>query len=748
MKQLMTYLFLSVLTWMAAVLQADVVIENPVCRLVISAEGHATSLVEKSTGEELLVKGARTPFATLLQNRAYDNEYKLMMPAKPWTHRANRITRTGDELRIEFEDEFDVAVLKIREESDFIGFELSRIDYRFEDFGDKRKTEIDGLQFLRLPLRRRACLGRGLNVTHDDRVAAAVMAARCETRVDAEAREDGGLLFWAGTEKKPGILNFNAILAVTAKPRFLDAVDHMERVYDLPRGVESRRRADAAEACYYVTRAAGIDLDREIARAKQGGFRLMMFDLQPMVTTCGSYEPHPKLAGGRDFFRTAAAKCRAAGIELALHNYSSKADVNDPLVRAADPRFATVTTLVLAEPIGPETTELKVEGNRNLLRHELNRTLLKLGDELVMFGEADEGDAQNVFTLKSCRRGVYGTRVSAHARGAEARHLDVDDWPKWIRFDPDTSIQAEAAARIAAYWKDLGCVGYYYDGAEDVPDPYWYYVPKAQLEVHRRLDPVPRWSQSALKSHFGWHLNSHGNAFDIFPPERLRQSMKKYVLRCAAQDAEDFTRVDLGWLRLKPPAKTRPQRRAVKDATQFHRIDVDLGIGMQPDHIEYVFAKALAWDCPVTIQFAERDVAAHPLLDELLAIMRRWQAVRRAGRVSADLKAAMRDPAREFILLNDDPEHPDIAECRMITSDEERPYRALAYTKGGKRHTVYWHLFERDFAPEARFGTSSCGRLGNRRIVLSADDQTARCAIGEKSERTEVVSDDNPIIKR
>ena len=61
----------------------DVVVESRRLRLVLSSDGYAKSLVAKETGEECLMPGVRLPFATMMQKRPYDNEYKLMLPAKP-----------------------------------------------------------------------------------------------------------------------------------------------------------------------------------------------------------------------------------------------------------------------------------------------------------------------------------------------------------------------------------------------------------------------------------------------------------------------------------------------------------------------------------------------------------------------------------------------------------------------------------------------------------------------------------------
>lgn len=700
---------------------ADVVVENADCRLVLSERGYATSLVEKSTGEECLVAGAKVPFATLTQNRPYDNEYKLMLPAKPWTHRANRITRCGDELRIAFEDEFDVAVVKVEEKPGYIGFRLDRVDYRLEDFGCKRRTEIDALALVRLPLRRRGHFGSTLNVTWDDRVASALIASRCETRVDAEEREDGNLLFWAGTEERSGIMDFSAALVTGPKNGFLDAVDAVERDFGLPRGVASRRRADAAESCLFATDFCPERADFHLACAIEGGFRLLMFDLTDVVETTGSYRIRDRWPGGMEGLAAFAEKARGKGVEVAVHAYPTKASVTDPLVAGGrpDPRFNVVCRLPLHAAADAASADVEVEGNRSLLRPENGRRLVRIGDELVLFGGTTEPNAANVFALTNCVRGAMGTKAVAHARGEVAVHLDVDDWPIWVRFDQDTSIQGEAAERIAAYWKAMGLVQCYFDGAEDVPEPYWYYVPRAQLAVYERLDPTPRWCQSALKSHFGWHVNSRGNAFDVFRPERLREAMRKYVLRCAARDADDFSRVDFGWLDMRLPEKVVPSPRPRGSVFVTTGDETNLGIGMQPDHFEYVFSKAAAWDCPVTVQNASAN-RRHPRRADNFLVMRRWQEAVRARRFAEGRLAALGDPDREFFLMDFGGAAPELVEVKRVTADAERPLRAFSFERGGRAGIVYWNMFD-SATPEIRLDLAGfeSSADGGRRILAA-----------------------------
>ena len=688
----------------------DVVVENASCRLTLADEGYAKSLVVKATGEECLLSGMHVPFATLTQNRPYDNEYKLMLPAKPWTHGANLIERRGDELRIGFEDEFDVAVLKIREEDGFLGFELKRIDYRIEDYGVKRKTEIDALSFVRLPLRRRPHFGRTLNVTWDERNAVALVAGRVETRVDADEREDGGLLFWAGTEGRSGILSGSAAIVAAPQADFLDAMDAVERGFGLPRGVASRRDPDITADCYFPILFKPTDLDRHLAAARAGGFGLFLLDITDLVKTTGTYEPTDQYPNGLADFEAIGRKIRAAGLKPALHGYPTKASRTDPTLvgGTVDPRFNSVCELILHEAAAADAVRLVVEGNPRLLRTEDDRRLVQAGNELVAFGGVRETDDENVFVLTNCQRGTRGTKACAHAKGERFRHLDVDDWPIWVRLDPETSATAEHARRIGRIWKAFDPVMFYFDGAEDVPDPYWYYVPRAQLTAWRFLLPIPQYCESALKSHFGWHLNSRGNAFDCFPAERLRTAMKKYTLRCAAQDEDDFTLVNFGWLAMKSP---EPEEKTFR-------------LGMQPDHFEYAFSKALAYGCPVTVEFVTGQFERHPHLKDNLDVIRRWSEAKRLGRVSAELKRAMLDPAREFMMVPGT-EEADIVECHPVF-EEAASLRAFSFVREGRAHIVYWDAFAHEAsAIELKCADVRHAVVGGRRIVSSVETESS-----------------------
>lgn len=674
MKHVLSTLCVLLFPLLAQAGGADVVIENAAVRLVIGADGAARSLIHKSTGEECLAAEVRTPICAITQYRPYDNENFLIYPAKPRVFPACRVERRGDRLYVGFEDTYDIAVIRLDIEDDYIGFSLERVDYRIEAYGVKRQTEIDEFALLRLPLRPRAHFGEWLNVVWDDRVAVNLLGTHPGTRIDAFPTAEATTLY-AGLDAQVGLFGPGAALVVSSRAGLLPAIGQIERDYDLPRGVESRR--DGSYRCsYYSLRGVTPEnIDAHIEYARRGGFRTMMVYYVDFARSCGHYGWREEYPGGMEDLRYVTDRIRAAGMIPGLHFHYSKVGVNDPYINGGHPdtRMSSVCELVLAEPAGAADTVLVVEGNTQGLRREEGRRLLHLGDELISYADCT---TRPPYMLTGCRRGLHNSQPAAHAAGSRARLLDVDDWPLFVRIDQNTGIQREIAGRLGRIYAEAGFRFVYFDGAEDVPMPYWYNVSRSQSVVYDALRPAPLFAEGALKSHFGWHILSRGNAFDIFPPEYIRPAMKKYTLRCAARNAEDFTAVDFGWVNYLAPG----------GAT----------IGMQPDMYEYIYCKALAWDAPVSLVGNLEELRRHPRTEDNLRVMERWERAKLADAFTPEQKERLKDPDREFFLFEDSQGRFELYPCRQLTPDDESGVRAFLFRRGTKSCILYWHTSGED----------------------------------------------------
>ena len=674
MKHVLSTLCVLLFPLLAQAGGADVVIENAAVRLVIGADGAARSLIHKSTGEECLAAEVRTPICAITQYRPYDNENFLIYPAKPRVFPACRVERRGDRLYVGFEDTYDTAVIRLDIEDDYIGFSLERVDYRIEAYGVKRQTEIDEFALLRLPLRPRAHFGEWLNVVWDDRVAVNLLGTHPGTRIDAFPTAEATTLY-AGLDAQVGLFGPGAALVVSSREGLLPAIGQIERDYDLPRGVESRR--DGSYRCsYYSLRGVTPEnIDAHIEYARRGGFRTMMVYYVDFARSCGHYGWREEYPGGMEDLRYVTDRIRAAGMIPGLHFHYSKVGVNDPYINGGHPdtRMNSVCELVLAEPAGAADTVLVVEGNTQGLRREEGRRLLHLGDELISYADCT---TRPPYMLTGCRRGLHNSQPAAHAVGSRARLLDVDDWPLFVRIDQNTGIQREIAGRLGRIYAEAGFRFVYFDGDEEVPMPYWYNVSRSQSVVYDALRPAPLFAEGALKSHFGWHILSRGNAFDIFPPEYIRPAMKKYTLRCAARNAEDFTAVDFGWVNYLAPG----------GAT----------IGMQPDMYEYIYCKALAWDAPVSLVGNLEELRRHPRTEDNLRVMERWERAKLADVFTPEQKERLKDPDREFFLFEDSQGRFELYPCRQLTPDDESGVRAFLFRRGTKSCILYWHTSGED----------------------------------------------------
>lgn len=394
----------------------------------------------------------------------------------------------------------------------------------------KRATEIDEFALLRLPVKERTYFGEWLNVAWDDKVAVNLLGADIATKIDAYQNR-GYRLLYAGMESRVQLMNTQAVLITTTPETILDNIDVVERDYNLPLGARSRR-SEAYKHSYYELRNVATDnIDQHLRYAKQGGFKMVVIYYTDFASSMGHFPWNSRFPNGMEDLKHIAGKIRAAGMIPGFHIHYNKAAKNDPYVSPVpDHRLNLVRAFTLSSAIDATTTTLYVEENPAGSTMEDGRRFLKMGNELVTY---ENYTTEPPYAFTGCGRGALGSTNKALEKGFKFGLLDVDTWPLFVRFDQNTSIQAEVAERIATIYREAGFEFVYFDGAEDVHPPYWYNVSKAQLAVYDKLDPKPLLSEGALKSHFGWHILTRGNAFDLFRPEDIREATNRYTVPVA-----------------------------------------------------------------------------------------------------------------------------------------------------------------------------------------------------------------------
>jgi len=305
-----------------------------------------------------------------------------------------------------------------------------------------------------------------------------------------------------------------------------------------------------------------------------------------------------------------------------------------------------------------------------------DRRILKIQNELVTY---ETFTATPPYQFLNCTRGALNTIPESHEEASRLGLLDVDTWPIFVLFAQNTNIQEEVADRLGKIYREAGFKFTYFDGAEDVPAPFWFTISQAQLLVLRQLEPKPLFAEGSCKSHFSWHILTRGNAFDVAKPEQMKAATRAYPAAEIQRVAKDFTSINFGWIGYWAPSKET--------------------IGTQPDMIEYTTSRAAAWDCPISLSesLGETDLLssleAHPRTADNLEVIRRWEDVRARAWLTQEQKIALRNLEQEHTLLVDEGGEFVLVPWDQIegVAGANAPARAFIFERRGNVWVAYWH---------------------------------------------------------
>jgi hypothetical protein len=651
----------------------EIVLENREFRLILSGKGISRSLVHKRSGQECLEPDAEIPFCTITQYRPYDGEVQLAFPCKAKVFRPAEVRREGDLLLVDFELVDHRLEIRVKETDSYIGFTLEKarskgIPNHWVQW-EKRPSPLDEVCFMQLPVRDRENFGEWLNAMWDNEVAVNLLATDPYPMIDGLERRKHHI-FHATALRDVKLEGLGAALIVTDTNRLLDRVAKVEEDFDLPRGVQSRRLPEYPYSYYWVSHITPENVDEHIEYARQGGFQTFMIYYTAFAQAPGHYEFRKEFPRGMADLQGIVRKIRQAGMIPGLHHHYNKTFGKDPYVSPVpDPRLNLRKIFTLSEDLDATSSRITVEENPEWSDLESADKYLKIGDELIEYGSFTT-DRPYAFT--GCQRGIFETTPANHRRGLKFGLLGEVAGVVGV-YDQRTSIQEEVADRLGKLYQEAGFEFAYFDGAEDVPPPYWFTVSRAQWLVWKAMEPKPLFSEGACKSHFSWHILSRGNAFDIFVPELIKEATKAYAGEEAPRIAKDFTGLNFGWVGYWDPS--------------------DKTIGTQPDMLEYVTSRAAAWDSPISFRGELPQFKRHPRTSDNLEVLRRWEEVRVKRWLQPQDKERLKNWDQEHILLIDEAGQFELQECEQIkaAAGGDAQLRASLFERRGSPWVVYWH---------------------------------------------------------
>lgn len=650
----------------------EIIIENEQLRLILDSNCIARSLICKSSGEECLANGKNMSLFSVTQERPYNNENKLIYMNKRTTYQANRVRREENRLIVGFETAPYEAIVEITEAPMYIGFTLIDFIVHPTDYPDLAMSvpPVAEFRFLQLPVRDREHFGEWLNVCWDNQTGINVLSTSPDARIGAEKR-DGYRIFSADAVRDIKLQGCGAALIVSAVDQLLDCVAAAERDYGLPEGVESRRNPLINASIYWTGSINPSNADEHILYAGKGGFRLMLIYYSAIFkegkgySLCGNYDYKDEYPSGAEDLKKMLQKLKVAGITPGIHFLHTHIGVESRYITPfADHRLNLSRQFMLSKPVSEDDTVIYVEQNPCKAVMADGCRILKFEGELISY---ESYSAVKPYCFTGCSRGYLNTAAQTHGRGTMGGILDVSEFGATsVYLDQNTDLQEEIADKIAEAY-NCGFEFVYFDGSEGTNAPFDFHIPNAQYRVYRKFRNAPIFCEGAAKAHFGWHMLSGGNAFDVFPTDVFKEKIREFPMKDAEHMQNDFTRVNFGWW-------------AFRNDTQ-------------PDIYEYGMSRAAAWDCSATIMENVKVFHSNPRTDDVLEVVRRWEEVRERKWLTEEQKSMLRKGTQEHALLINEQGEYELVPYEAVAgaARDSGDLQAFYFARGDRNYVVCWH---------------------------------------------------------
>ena len=304
------------------------------------------------------------------------------------------------------------------------------------------------------------------------------------------------------------------------------------------------------------------NVDEHIFYAEKGGFKKILIYYTAMCIEdgykyTGDYDLNEFFSNGFKDLEEMLNKIKKAGIIPGLHFLHSHIGIKSRYVTPkADHRLNHTRYLTLSKPLEIDDTVVYVEQNPEGTPLNPVFQVLKFDGEIIHY---DSYTTEPPYCFKGCKRGYYNTDITTHSMGIIGGVLDISEFGAMsVYTDERTSLQDEVAEKIAKIY-NTGFEFVYFDGSEGTNPPFEFYISYAQYKVYKKLKKEPLFCEGAAKTHFGWHMLSGGNAFDVFPTNLFKEKIAEFPMTAAPKTSNSFTGLNFGWWRFEELLKNTQQ---------------------------------------------------------------------------------------------------------------------------------------------------------------------------------------------
>ncbi len=357
----------------------------------------------------------------------------------------------------------------------------------------------------------------------------------------------------------------------------------------------------------------------------------------------GDYTPNPKIfPKGRESVKAVIDKLHAAGISAGLHTYAFFIAKDSPYITPKpDSRLGKDAKFTLAADLSAEATETPVVETTEKMSaltgfFVQNSATIQIEDELIDYKTVRKTEP---YAFVECTRGAYGTKVSAHPRGAAVHHLK--ECFGLFTPDADSTLLTEVAANTASAFNECGFDMIYLDALDGEgvlagPEWAWHYGSKFVFEIANRLKKPALFEMSTFHHHL-WYVRARMGAWDA----GLRDHKRYIDVHVAANNSmwNTYLPMNLGWWAVK----------TWEDGPWVTQIEPNF-----PEDIEYLMGKGLANGMGFSLMGVNPlTIKKTPAFARLAPIFREYEALRHAHSVPESIQAKLREPKACFTLSRD-----------------------------------------------------------------------------------------------
>lgn len=622
------------------------------------------SLTETQTRRSLLATDRKTPIAF------------VQLDGK--THSANSARREDNRLVVGFGGVDTQIEYKIEEADDWITFRLDRIT------GSRPQR----ITFFRIGVALTEHVGTRLNGAWDERTVVAVRETNRQTLCRPVRRaESTELTAAAQDEPGPKLEGSTATLLVVPPADLRPVMARLADAYSLPTnrtadGVASKD-TNMARGSYWFLSFAENEVDQVIQYCHKTGFHQVMIDSGAWCRSSGHYLFNTsRYHDGIESLKRTVNRLHDEGILVGMHCFASKVSKIDPYVAPVpDRRFLVDRTALLADNLSPEETTIRTStdlsqwpGSPVVKQKVWEGTVEKhqeviIDDEIIQYESIGPDDKWDTFL--GCKRGAWGTKASSHKPETQCRHYAVDGCINGYIIDQETDLLDEVTDRLAHVFNTCGFDMVYFDGCEDVDRRRFdYYAANFQAVAMSKFKKRPLIHKGGGFHHNHWHSFTSSATIDQYPGTYLAYlraggtidqwpTCKDHIDRTARRVVacqDDMIPGELGWFGINPA-------------------DGEYD-GLQYDEVEYLMCKSLAYDSPISLQTSFARMEQHPLNEDILALIKRYEALRhhqydrepfaRSKKLSEEDLVRLKTPGRDFVVDTDLWDAPMAVEMKQV----------------------------------------------------------------------------------